>query len=85
MFAHISERNIKGMLGGTTIAIFLISLTLVIALRSVKFGVLSLIPNLVPGLMGFGLWGYMIGQVGVAAAVVTAPVRLPFPVVTIVR
>lgn len=45
MFAHISERNIKSMLRGTTIALILISGLLIIALRSLKYGVISLLPN----------------------------------------
>jgi predicted RND superfamily exporter protein len=72
MFAHISERNIQGMLQGTIIAMALISVLLMFALKSGVIGAISLIPNFIPAAMGFGLWGYMIGQVGVAAAVVTA-------------
>ncbi|MEM7250128.1 MAG: MMPL family transporter [Pseudomonadota bacterium] len=71
MFAHIGKRNIKSMLLGTTIALILISLVLIVALRSVKLGLVSLLPNLVPGAMGFGLWGLMVGEVGLALSVVT--------------
>ena len=56
MFAHISERNIKSMLGGTFLAVIAISLLLAIALKSVKYGLISLIPNLVPAILGFGFW-----------------------------
>lgn len=72
MFAYISKRNIEGMLRGTVIAMAIISLILIVALKSVKIGLLSLMPNFVPAAMAFGLWGYMIGNVGVAASVVTA-------------
>tara|TARA_Y100001970_G_scaffold294256_1_gene449240 strand:+ start:27376 stop:29697 length:2322 start_codon:yes stop_codon:yes gene_type:complete len=72
MFAHISQRNIEGMLTGTIIAMGLISLILVFALRSLRLGVISLIPNFVPAAMAFGLWGYTLGNIGVAATVVTA-------------
>ena len=72
MFAFISKRNIEGMLVGTTIAFILISLVLVVALRNVKIGLISLVPNLVPALMTFGIWGIFVGQVGMAASVVTA-------------
>ncbi|MEO0443539.1 MAG: MMPL family transporter, partial [Pseudomonadota bacterium] len=71
MFAHIGQRNIQSMLLGTTIALMLISLLLGIALRSVKFGFISLIPNLVPAAMGFGIWFFIDGQVGLALSVVT--------------
>jgi predicted RND superfamily exporter protein len=71
MFAHIGQRNIVSMLLGTTIALILISLLLGIALRSVKFGLISLIPNLIPAAMGFGLWFFIDGQIGLALSVVT--------------
>jgi predicted RND superfamily exporter protein len=70
MFAHIGKKNIKSMLLGTTIALIMISLILVLALRSVKIGLVSMIPNLVPAAMGFGLWGIFIGEVGLALSVV---------------
>jgi len=72
MFSHISRRNIVGMLLGTTIALVLISLVLIVALRSVKFGLLSLIPNIAPAMMAFGIWGMIVGQVGLAVSVVIA-------------
>ncbi len=72
MFSHISRRNIISMLSGTSIALVLISLLLVFALRSVKFGLISLIPNIAPALMAFGLWAVFVGQVGLAVSVVVA-------------
>jgi len=72
MFAHIGSRNIKSMLFGTTVALVLISLTLIIALKSLKIGMLSMLPNLVPAAMAFGIWGIFVGQVGLALSVVTS-------------
>jgi predicted RND superfamily exporter protein len=70
MFAHIGERNIISMLTGTTLALIMISMILIVALRSVKIGFISLIPNLVPAAMGFGLWGLLVGEVGLSLSVV---------------
>lgn len=70
MFAHIGQRNIDSMLTGTALALVLISALLGIALRSVKFGLISLLPNLAPAAMGFGLWYFIDGQVGLALSVV---------------
>jgi len=70
MFAHIGYRNVRSMLLGTVIALVLISIILVFTLRSLKMGVISLIPNLVPAAMAFGLWGMFVGQVGLALSVV---------------
>jgi uncharacterized protein len=72
VFAHISKRNIDTMLIGISIALVLISLILILALGSIKYGLLSLVPNLFPALLAFGLWGYLQGQVGLAVAVVAA-------------
>lgn len=72
MFTHISKRNINSMLSGTTIALILISLVLVVALRSLKYGLISLVPNLVPAGMAFGLWAIFVGEIGLAVSVVAA-------------
>jgi predicted RND superfamily exporter protein len=71
MFADIGHRNIRSMLKGTTAALVVISLILMVALRSFRIGLLSLIPNLVPIGMAFGLWGIFVGQVGLALSVVS--------------
>jgi len=70
MFAHIGYRNIRSMLSGTVLALILISMTLIFALRSLKIGLISMVPNLVPAAMAFGLWGLLVGQVGLALSVV---------------
>ena len=70
--AHSIQRNIEGMLIGTVIAMGIVSLLLLVVFRSVRLGIISLIPNFVPAAMAIGLWGYVVGEVGVAASVVTA-------------
>lgn len=72
MFAHIGFRNIKSMLTGTLVALVLISLTLVFALRSLRLGLISLIPNLAPAAMAFGVWWLVRGEIGLALSVVVA-------------
>lgn len=71
MFANIGHRNIRSMLQGTTLALVLISAILVFALRSLRIGLLSIVPNLVPIAMAFGLWGMFVGQIGLALSVVS--------------
>ena len=70
--AHSIQRNIEKMVLGTIIAMGIVSLLLVFVFRSVRFGLISLIPNFVPAAMAMGLWGYAVGEVGVPASVVTA-------------
>ena len=71
-FAHLSQRNINSMLRATVIAMSLISLIFILVFKSVRLGVISLVPNFVPAAMSFGLWGYLVGQVGLAGSVMTA-------------
>lgn len=71
MFANIGHRNIRSMLEGTTVALVLISAILIFALRSLRVGMISIIPNLVPIATAFGLWGMLVGQVGLALSVVS--------------
>ena len=70
MFANISSRNIKSMLISACVALVFISIVLICAFRSLKYGVISILPNLIPAAMGFGLWGYFEGEVGVALSIV---------------
>jgi len=70
MFAYLNSANIKSMLFSLLLALVCISFVLIGALRSVKFGLFSLLPNLAPLAIGFGLWGYFVGQVGLALSVV---------------
>jgi len=72
MFSYISQRNIEGMLNGNMVALGLIAAILVVSFRSWKLGLLSLVPNTLPILATFGLWGLLVGQVGMAAATVTS-------------
>ena len=71
IFAHLSQRNIESMLRGTIIAMSLISLILILVLRNIRIGLISLLPNFIPAAVSFGLWGYLVGRVGMAASVVT--------------
>ena len=72
MFAHIGLRNIKAMLLGITLALIGISILLIVALRSIRLGLVSLVPNLVPSAMGFGVWALTVGEVGLILSVVMA-------------
>ena len=71
MFAHLGKRNINSMLVGTSIALFMISMVLILFFKSFKYGFLSLIPNMLPAAAAFGIWGMFVGQVGIALSVVT--------------
>ena len=69
-YAHISEANIRMMLLGTFVGLTLISATMFVVLRTTRLALLSLVPNLIPAAMAYGLWGYMAGEVNIAVSVV---------------
>lgn len=70
MFAHIGYRNAKSLLVGTALALIAISFILIVALRSLKIGLISLIPNLVPAGIAFGIWAIIDGQIGMSVSIV---------------
>jgi predicted RND superfamily exporter protein len=70
VFAHINHRNIRSLLKGTLVALVLISFVLIIALRSVRLGLISLIPNLVPAALAYGTWGFFVGKIDLSASIV---------------
>ncbi|WP_462174283.1 efflux RND transporter permease subunit [Pseudoalteromonas xiamenensis] len=70
MFAHIGEINMKSMLQSLPMALLLISGLLVFSLRSVRLGLISLVPNLAPAILGFGLWGLYSGEINLGLSVV---------------
>ncbi len=72
MFAHLSERNVSLMIGGTSVAIFLVSLILIIGLRSFKLALVSLVGDFVPAVMALGLWGFLVAEMNVAVSIVAA-------------
>ncbi|HYD47497.1 MAG TPA: outer membrane lipoprotein-sorting protein, partial [Terriglobales bacterium] len=72
MFAYIGERNILSMARGTMMSFALIAVVLVLTLRHLRLGLLSLVPNVVPITMTFGLWQLFVGEVDFAASVVAS-------------
>ena len=72
VYTMISARDVPAMLQGTLLALVFISFIILLVLRDVKLGVISLVPNLIPAAMAFGLWGYSVGTVTLAVSIVVA-------------
>ncbi|EHZ2900822.1 MMPL family transporter [Vibrio vulnificus] len=70
MFAHIGETNMASMLSTLPITLFLISALMIFALRSWRLGVISLVPNIAPAVIGFGLWALISGEINLGLSVV---------------
>lgn len=71
VFSGVGKRNAISMIWGTFMALVVISVCLMIALRSFRYGLISLLPNLLPALTAFGVWGLINGQLDLATSVVT--------------
>ncbi|MBV1911698.1 MAG: MMPL family transporter [Kangiellaceae bacterium] len=71
MFAHLLDKDTRGLVLGAGFGLVIISLLLIVAFRSFTLGGISLIPNLMPVIIGFGLWGMLVGQVGMGMAMVS--------------
>ena len=70
MFAHIGEVNMDSMLKSLPVSLVLISALLIFALRSVRLGMISLLPNLIPAILGFGCWALISGEINLGLSVV---------------
>jgi len=68
MFAYAGENNIRAMILGGFFAIIGITLTILIALKSFRYALISMIPNSFPAFMAFGVWGLLVSEVNLAVA-----------------
>jgi predicted RND superfamily exporter protein len=72
MFAHIGETNMDSMIISMIAAMFLISILLIFALRSFRLGMISLIPNIGPAAVGFGIWALISGEINLGLSIVVS-------------
>ena len=72
MFSYIGRRNFEAMTQGTLVAFLLISACLMLALRSLRLGLISLIPNIAPPVVAFGVFSGIQTEVGFWTSFVTA-------------
>ena len=70
MFAVQNMEGIYSMSWGAIFALIGVTLTILIATRSLRHGLLSVIPNAFPAAMALGIWGVIIGEVNSAVTIV---------------
>ncbi len=70
--AHTSILNAKAMLKGLLGSLVIIALGLGIYFGSVRIVFLTLPAIFLPIAMGFGLWGWLVGEIGLASSVIAA-------------
>lgn len=62
LFARLEHSISVQLLQGFTLSFILITLTLIVGLRSLRYGLLSIGPNLFPATIVFGFWGVFVGE-----------------------
>lgn len=70
--AQLSIESARSMIVGMALALGVISLILIVTLRDAALGAVSLVPNLLPVAIAFGIWGAIEGEISFAATVVGA-------------
>jgi predicted RND superfamily exporter protein len=70
-FSRLTQRNNRAMLYGMLAVMVLVSALMMVTLRDVKLGLISLAPNVLPAILGFGAWGWWVGDVNLGSTVVT--------------
>ena len=71
LFSDITFANVYSMMIGTIVALVMVSCLLILSLGSVRYGLLSLLPNLLPAAMTFGFWAIIHGEVGVVVSIIS--------------
>ncbi len=62
VYARLNQTISEQLLEGFTLSFLLITLTMLIGLRSIRYGLLSIVPNLFPVTIVFGVWGLLVGE-----------------------
>jgi predicted RND superfamily exporter protein len=62
VFARMNRSVSVELMQGFTLSFILITLTLLVGLKSVRYGLLSIVPNLFPATIVFGFWGLFVGE-----------------------
>jgi len=62
LFARLDRSITIELVQGFALSFVLITLTLLIGLKSVRYGLLSMMPNLFPATIVFGFWGLFVGE-----------------------
>ena len=65
MASHIASQAMSKSITGGLVALLFITATLIVALKSFKFGLISIIPNMLPAAIGFGFWALYSGELGI--------------------
>ncbi len=68
----LSSRNTDAMLVGTALALVAISIIMIFMLGNLTYGLISIVPNVLPMLFAYGFFGLVFGEVSFAGTMVCA-------------
>lgn len=68
LFAGIGKELTHNMVMGALLSALVISLLIGLFLGNIRLGIVSLIPNVLPAAVIFGIWGLSVGVIDIAAA-----------------
>lgn len=68
-FAHMQYTNVNNLSKGFAVALVFISFLLILMFRSWSLGLTSMVPNLFPAAMAFGIWALISGKIGFGMSV----------------
>lgn len=71
IWSYLTIHSLTNSLQGSGTALVLISIVMLLMLRSLRYGIISLVPNLLPAVYGFGIWYLYSGNVGLGLTCVT--------------
>jgi predicted RND superfamily exporter protein len=69
IFSQMSDRNARNMVQADFLSLGIILLCMVVLLRSFSLGVVSVILNVVPIIVGYGLWWLIVGDMNIVATI----------------
>ncbi len=71
LFAHLAKSNLHSIIPGTVVALCTITILLTVFFKSIRFGFIALLANIVPPVLGFGLWAIFSSKMGIAVSLIT--------------
>lgn len=66
MWSYLARDATQNSMKGALTALLLISMILSLVFRSLRYGVISMIPNLLPAGIGYGFWYVFVGEMSMA-------------------
>jgi predicted RND superfamily exporter protein len=62
LYVRLDRRITEELIQGFMLSFLLITITMIIGLKSLRYGLLSIMPNLFPATVVFGVWGLLVGE-----------------------